>query len=239
MRQEYLETIYPALNRLRRYHNHTVVGIENVPKEGAAIIAVNHSLATYDITLLSCAIYEEVNRITRALADRLFFKLPYVGNLVEDLGAVEGNKNNAHKLINCGELLTVAPGGMKEALRPSSQRYQINWKARKGFAKLAIETRAPVIIAVCPKADDLFEVYPSVFTRWAYQNLKIPLFFARGRGITLLPRPIKLTHFLSKPIYPPKPSQEPKIFQRQLTVFHKKLVKQAEVLIGQAISQSD
>lgn len=238
MKYKYLETIFPVVKGLRDYHKHSVVGLEHIP-EGPVIIAVTHSLATYDIALLSCAIYEKYGRIPRPLADRFFFKWPYLAKLVEELGAKEGSSANAKELLEAGEIITVAPGGMREALRPSTERYQIRWEKRKGFARLAVETKTPVVLAVCPKADDLYDVYPSKLTKWAYLNLKLPLIFARGIGLSPLPRPIHLTHFLSPPMLPPEPSANPATLKRQITTFHIRLVRHAERLIGKAIAHRD
>lgn len=236
MNLEYLNSVYPFLKSLREYHQHEVIGMNNIPKEGRILMAVNHSLATYDIALLNCAIYEEKGRIPRALADRLFFKIPLLGELTTQFGAVEGNQKNAETLLENEELVTVAPGGMREALRPSTERYQILWEKRTGFIKLALKTRTPIIIAACPKADDLYDVYSSPFTKWAYRNFKIPLFFARGIGPTPIPRPVKLIHFLSQAIVPPEPSKDPKEFSQQVHRLHKKVVRRAQLLIGEAIA---
>jgi 1-acyl-sn-glycerol-3-phosphate acyltransferase len=236
MKKEYLDFVYPILKSLRDYHRHQVVGMENVPENGRILMAVNHSLATYDIALLNCAVYEEKGRIARPLADRLFFRLPFLGELTMELGAVEGTQRNAEALLRNDELVTVAPGGMREALRPSTERYQILWERRIGFVKLALKTGTPIIVGVCPKADDLYDVFPSPFTKWAYKNFKIPLFFARGVGPTPIPRPIQLTHFLSKPIVPPKASDDPKEFNYQAIQLHKKVVKRAHLLIGEAVA---
>lgn len=236
MKQEYLDFIFPFLKTLRNYHQHEVIGIEHVPEKGRLLVAVNHSLATYDIALLMCAIYEEKKRIARPLADRLFFRIPFLGDLTSEFGAVEGTQENAVALLEGEELVTVAPGGMREALRPSTERYQILWEKRTGFVRLALKTGTPIIVASCPKADDLYDVYESPFTKWAYQNFKIPLFLARGVGPTPIPRPVKLVHFLSRPIVPPKPSEDPVEFARQAEQLHKRVMKQARLLIGQAIA---
>ena len=50
-----------------------------------------------------------------------------------------------------------------------------------GFARLAIETQTPIILAMCPKADDIYDVYSNSLTAWAYQKYRIPVFFARGQ----------------------------------------------------------
>jgi 1-acyl-sn-glycerol-3-phosphate acyltransferase len=210
--------------------------MENIPANGRVILAVNHSLATYDISMLCCAIYLETGRMARPLADRLFFKIPYLREFATDFGAVEGNQKNAEALLEDEELVTVAPGGMREALRPSSERYQILWEKRSGFVKLALKTGSPIIVATCPKADDLYDVYPNPLTKWIYQKFKVPVFLARGIGPTPIPRPIKLTHFLSQAIHPPKASEDPKEFAHQVDQLHKKVMRRARLLVGEAIA---
>jgi 1-acyl-sn-glycerol-3-phosphate acyltransferase len=223
LNKDYLLRLAPVIAGIRLYHQHGTVGLETMPA-GGCIIAANHSLASYDIALLMASIYEYTNRIPRALIDRLFFKVPGVGQLMEALGSREGTKENAIKMLRHGEMLVVAPGGMREALRPSREKYKIIWDKRKGFAKLAIETGVPVILAACPAADDLYDIAPSHITAWAYKTLKIPVFFAKGLGLSPIPKPMKLTHYLSEPIYPPKKSEDPAEFARQADLYHQQLI---------------
>jgi 1-acyl-sn-glycerol-3-phosphate acyltransferase len=187
------------------------------------------------MALLMHAIHESTGRIPRPLMDRLFYKIPYLGDLVAATGGIEGNRTSARTLLDKNEIVMVAPGGMQEALRPSSERYQIRWDKRKGFAQIAIETGAHVVLAVCPKADDLYEVYPNRVTSWAYQTFKIPVFLARGIGYTPIPRPVQLTHFLSEPIVPPHPAGTPDALNRQISRFHRQLIARAQELIGDAV----
>ncbi len=233
---EAMKILIPVLNSLRHYHRHQVIGMEHIPREGSALVVVNHSLATYDIALLNAAIFAERGRFMRSLADHLFYRVPYLAQLVEAIGAKEGNRHNARQLLEEGEMVCVAPGGMREALRPSSQRYQLRWEHRRGFAQIAIESQSPVIIGMCPRADDLYQVYASPLTSWAYNKFKIPLFLARGLGFTPIPRPVKLIHHLSEPLYPPKPRAEPAAFKKQVEVFHRQIIKRAEALIGESIA---
>lgn len=226
--------ILPVLDVLRLYHRHSVEGLEHVPSKGRALLVVNHSLATYDITLLWAAIHDQKARFVRGLADRLFFKIPGIGPIVESLGAAEGSQANAERLLLQDHIVCVAPGGMREALRPSSEKYRIDWERRTGFVKLAIATQSPIILAACPKADDLFDVYPSALTRWAYSKLKIPVFFARGIGPTPVPRPIKLVHYLSRPIHPP-PIGPDGITDAMIRAFHLKLSRKMKQLMARGV----
>jgi 1-acyl-sn-glycerol-3-phosphate acyltransferase len=181
------------------------------------------------------AIYEATGRVARPMMDRLFYKIPYLGDLVAATGGIEGSRTSARTLLGRNEIVMVAPGGMQEALRPSTERYQIRWEKRQGFAQIAIETGTRIVLAVCPKADDMYEVYPNRVTSWAYKTFKIPVFMARGIGYTPIPRPVQLTHFLSEPIIPPKPASTPDALQRQVARFHSELVAKAHELIGDAV----
>lgn len=231
-----IQKLYPLLTAIKQYHNHEVIGLENIPQSGRVILACNHSLATYDMALLFLEVYNKLGRIPRPLADHLFFKIPFLGEFIEEIGVVDGKQENAKKLLQNGQIVGVAPGGMREALRPSTERYQILWKKRLGFVRLALETETPIVMAVCPKADDLYDVYHNPLTAWAYKKFKVPLFLASGIGFSPIPRKIKLVHFLSEALRPPKPKEDPVAFKRQLSRFHNKVVKKAQELIGEAIT---
>jgi len=237
LNKEYLLKIAPVISAMRVYHKHSTVGLQNIPDSGV-IIAANHSLASYDIALLMASIYEHSNRIPRALIDRLFFKVPGLGQLMEAFGSREGTKENAVKMLEEREILVVAPGGMREALRPSSEKYRIIWNRRKGFIKLSIETGMPIVLAACPAADDLYDVAPSHVTAWAYKTLRIPLFFAKGLGFTAIPKPVTLTHYLSEPLYPPENSQDPAIFAKRVDEFHKKVIERMDQLMHETSGEN-
>lgn len=235
MDEEFAVKLLPLMGAIRAYHQHEVHGLENVPLKGPAIIASNHSLATYDMLLLMTAVYLSHGRIPRSLIDRAFYVVPGLGELMERLGCIVGNPDNAVTLLENGELLYLAPGGMRESLRSSNERYQVKWNRRKGFARLAIETGSPVILAACPHADDIFKVYDNTFTKWIYQQFRLPFFVARGVGPTMIPRPVKLEHFLSKPIYPPKMASDPAALKRQVYNFHKKLTLKMTEMLQQSV----
>jgi hypothetical protein len=229
--------IAPIISGLRVYHRHSLEGKSSVPPKGPAIFAVNHSLASYDIALLMAAIYEEVNRVPRALIDRLFFKVPGLGSLMEALGSREGTHDNAVKLLQENELLILAPGGMRESLRPSTQRHQIIWGRRKGFVKLSIESGAPIILAACPAADHLYDIAPSHITAWAYQTFKIPIPFAKGAGLSPLPKPIALTHHLSEPLHPPPMPEDKAEFATVVDDFHRRVCERMNQLMTDAVEK--
>lgn len=236
--REFAEKLLPLVRALRLYHRHEVRGLEKVPRTGSLIIATNHSLATYDIALLMGAVYEETQRFPRSLIDHAFYKIPYLGELMEKTGSVAGTQENARKLLHEGELLYLAPGGMREALRPSNDRYRILWERRRGFARLSFETGAPIVLAACPRSDEIYDVLENPFTKLIYNTFRLPFFLAKGVGFSPLPKPVPLLHVISEPIYPPAPKGDEHARQRQLQRYHKKLVTRMATLMEQALAES-
>ena len=235
MDKHLIEQASSIVDYFAMYHRHKVVGLEHIPESGGGIIAVNHSLATYDIALLNNSIFKSTKRIPRPLMDRWFFKFEQVAKLMSAVGAVEGKPNDARNLLEQGEIVCVAPGGMMESLRPSTERYQIMWERRKGFVKLAIELQVPIILAACPKADDIFDVYTTPITNWLYEHYKIPFALLRGIGLSPVPKPIQLVHVIGKPMQPPKVSGP--ISDAVVNKFHREVTKHMRELMGRALTQ--
>ena len=192
-----------ALDPLLRYHDHEVVGLEHVPVVRPALLVLHHSLATYDGLLLAARIFHRTGRAPTALAHDRFFDVAAVGGFVQRLGVHRASPGNGRTLLSEGHLVAVAPGGMWEALRPSSERYRVRWTNRRGFVRLALEAQVPMVLAACPRADDLFDVQDHPLTHWVYDTFRWPLPLVRGRRGLPVPRRLKLVHHVAPPIHPP------------------------------------
>ncbi len=218
-----ISSLTSLMRPLMHYHHHRVVGMENVPLTGACLMVVHHSMATYDGFLLGIAIHDATGRLGRALGDDRIFQTPMLGPLAERCGIVPASPGAGEALLAAGELVGVAPGGMWESLRPFTERRTVRWGDRRGFCRLALKAGAPLLLAACPAADDLYKVYPSRITDAVYERLHLPLPLLRGVGPTLAPRKIALTHHLAPLIQPPpyEPAREGEqveaLFQQALT----------------------
>ncbi len=215
---------------LIRYHAYEAIGLKNIPSDGGALSAINHSFATYDSLLLGAKIYSDTGRYPSGLADRRIFQTPGLSQFFTQIGDREGSPAVAESLLLQGKLVIVSPGGMREAIRSSDEKYQITWNGRFGFVRLAIKTRTPVVIAACPSADDIFTLYPNPITPAVYKYLKLPLPVLRGLGLSLIPRPVKLTHYISKPLQPP-PLRHGKDNETDVIEFHARLVQEMRELL--------
>lgn len=227
--------VTPWYRAMRRYHRYRVIGLENVPLSGPGLVVFTHSLATYDIFMLGAAIYLERQRLIASLVDRLVFKLPLLAGAARAIDGVPGSPEAARALLLGGRLVGVAPGGMREALRPSSERYRVCWQGRTGFARLAMTARVPVVLSACPRADDIYFVRGNALTRAVYERFRVPLPLARGLGPTALPRPVRLTQVIDEPLWAPDYEGESPSDDAVLA-FHATLTKRMEALIQHGLS---
>ena len=191
------------LEPLKAYHRHRSEGVEHVPVTGGCMLVMHHTLATYDAFLLGLDIFRATGRLPAALGDDLIFKTPMLRDWARDGGVRPASPGAGLRLLEEGHPLGVAPGGMWECLRPSSEARTHRWHDRRGFCRLALRAQAPMVLAACPAGDDIYRIRSSRITNRVYRHLRAPLPVARGLGPTLIPRPVRLTHFLAPPIVPP------------------------------------
>ena len=228
--------LHTAAETIGKYHAYRAFGIERIPNEGPCLLVFNHSFATYDMFLLAAEIFQNTGRVMRPLGDRLIFKTPGVKDFANAIGVVEGNMQNAIELLNDGNLVAVAPGGMFEAIRPSEERYEIRWDKRKGFCRLAMDAQSPIVLAACPAADDLYTLYSNPFTEALYHKFRVPLPMLRGVGMSFLPRPVQLTHELAGPFIPPEWTHDKAEDEALLMRFHNSCIQEMEELMRMAAS---
>lgn len=229
MELKVVHTLIPIYHLLSKFHQYEVKDLQRIPEEGRCLVLTNHGFATYDIGLLATHIFIERGREPFGLADSNFFKLEKVANVVSLLNMVEAGHKNAEKLLNNEKIVYLAPGGMKEAIRSHEEKYKIHWEERMGFAKLAIKTQTPIVLAACPAADDIFDVHTNPLTDLIYKNIKLPFVLPKGlNSLPFIPKPVKLTHHLSWPIIPPAVSVDAPEYNDSLREFHHKVVTSME-----------
>lgn len=186
--------------KLARYHRAVVIGAEHLPPGGALVVGT-HSLATYEIFIVTCFSEQVAGRRTRIVVDDLLFRMPGLVPSLEALGFMRGGREGAIAALRAGELIGVAPGGMRESLRPSRERYRYSWGDRRGFAAVALAAGVPIVPLVCPRADDIYTVYDNPLTRFAYRRFHVPVPVFHGRWLTPIPRPAELVFWMGRPIY--------------------------------------
>ncbi len=187
---------------VERYFHAELVHGERIPRDGGALIVSNHALFALDSAVLYALILRELGRYPRFLADRNLWKIPALRELITAIGALPGEPHAAETLLRAGELVIVYPGGVDDSLKRSSQRYQLQWKARSGFARVALAAHAPIIPIVGSGIDEMYTIIAR--EPWIGRRIlggpRYDLPIAFGAFGTILPRRARQTYTVLPPI---------------------------------------
>jgi 1-acyl-sn-glycerol-3-phosphate acyltransferase len=117
-------------------------GVENVPEEGAVIIAGNHP-SYLDGLLVGLPI----KRPIRFMAWDALFKVPVLGQIIKAMGAFPVDIRKGRGEAAFREALRVLEAGAALGIFPEGQRSEqaAMGELRAGVARLAIETGAPIV----------------------------------------------------------------------------------------------
>ncbi|WP_300681485.1 lysophospholipid acyltransferase family protein [Nocardioides sp.] len=137
-----------------------VVGAENIPATGGALVVSNHSgTLPMDALMTLLEVHDQTGRFLRPLGADLVFKLPFVSSIARKAGATLACGEDAERMLRTGELVGVWPEGFKGIGKPFSERYKLQRFGRGGFVAAALRTGVPIIPVSVVGAE---EIYPLV-----------------------------------------------------------------------------
>ena len=211
----FVERTAPLLEFLwARYFRVRLLGIENIPDDGAALLVGNHSGGIpYDGAMLLHGIRRDHprHRRVRPLVANFAFRSGWMANVVARVGCVRASMENALPILARGELVAVFPEGLKGVGKLYRERYRLARFGRGGFVRLAREAQVPLLPIAIVGAEEIHPVIGKI-TRFA-EPLGIPYIpitptFPWLGPLGLLPVPTKWTIQIGAPIPPPKPGDE-------------------------------
>ncbi|MCK5859902.1 lysophospholipid acyltransferase family protein [Abyssibacter sp.] len=178
------------------YFRVRVEGLEHIPPTGRVMMVPNHSgQLPLDGVMLGVAMARNPAgpRAPRAMIERFFPTVPFLGNFMNGLGAVVGDPVNCGAMLEHEEAIIVFPEGIRGSGKVWHKRYQLQ-RFGTGFMHLAMRHRTPIVpvgIVGCE------ETMPS------FSDLK-PL--ARPLGLPyiplgpLLPLPARVSLHIGEPL---------------------------------------
>jgi 1-acyl-sn-glycerol-3-phosphate acyltransferase len=121
---------------VKRLFKPEVIGAGNIPSQPCLFVG-NHSLFALDGAVLTPLFLKELQRFPRAMGDKFLFANSYIAEFLQANGLVMGHPEVCAALMEDQQDLLVFPGGAFEAVKPASKLYELQWKERYGFVKLA------------------------------------------------------------------------------------------------------
>jgi 1-acyl-sn-glycerol-3-phosphate acyltransferase len=206
----FLDRAAPLLEFLwSRYFRVRLLGVENIPDTGPALLVANHSGGIpYDGTLLMYGIRRDHprHRRVRPLVANFAFRAGWMSHVVARVGGVRASTETALPLLAEGELLAVFPEGLKGVGKLYRERYRLDRFGRGGFARLARTAGVPMIPVAIVGAEEIHPVVAKLTTLSAPLGLPyIPITptFPWLGPLGLLPVPTKWTIQIGEPVLPP------------------------------------
>jgi len=153
------------------------------------------------------------SRLGYGLMHDMPFSVPAAGTWLNAAGAIAANRINAERALDRGAAVLVFPGGDTDACKPFKDRYKIDFGARRGFIRLALERRIPIVPVVSAGAHESLFIYSrgeALAKRLGldrrFRSNVFPIGFALPWGLVVgvpyphLPPPVKIHTRILRPI---------------------------------------
>lgn len=198
------------------YFDPQFLGSENIPTDRGVLYVSNHSLYSIADMAVSIGIQRQTERPLRGLADRSHIDLPGWGKMLKKMGAVLGDPQICSALMEAGQSILVFPGGGREVMKKRKEIYDLVWKERLGFVRLALQHNYDIVpVGVVGEgemfhfiadSDDYMETRlgkaihgAGLLDKYMRGKDELPP-MVRGIGLTMLPKPHRIYVAYGKPI---------------------------------------
>jgi 1-acyl-sn-glycerol-3-phosphate acyltransferase len=169
---------------LQAWFRPEIRGLERIPAHGPVLLVGNHSGGNVapDTLVFTAAFIRRFGsrRPFFQLAHDLVIAAPWLA-LLRRYGTVTASPEVARAALQAGAALLVYPGGDWEAHRPVWEGHRVDFHGRHGFARLALDTGAPLVPVV------------------AVGGQETALFLSRGAGLA---RALRLHRLLRVDVLP-------------------------------------
>ena len=146
--------------------------------------------------------FPNIHSKCRTLAASVLFKIPLVREISLWTGCIDASRKVAEKALDAGRSIIVLPGGEAEQIRTCQGEERVYIRKRKGFIKLAMRKKTPVVPVYVFGSSDLYETSETFYnTRlWLMEHFWICLTMHSGMWKSQCPLPVKNTIVMGKPL---------------------------------------
>ncbi|HEX5658072.1 MAG TPA: lysophospholipid acyltransferase family protein [Polyangiales bacterium] len=152
------EKLRPVLDLVsQKYFRVELVGAENLPAVGRALMVANRGgTLPWDGLVLRSALRNARPELSpvRWLAEDSVIHYPFMGVVMNRLGAVRACPENAERLLSQDRLVAVFPEGAQGSRKLFRDRYRLQRFGRGGYVKLALKLGVPIFPTAIIGAED-------------------------------------------------------------------------------------
>ena len=166
-------------------------------------------------------------RIIHSVVDTFLFHVPGFGAILHAFACTPGTVASCAKDLSEGNLLGLSPGGVYEAMFSDHKKYQVEWKSRVGFAKIALEAKVPVIPIFTKNIREAVRTFSfgKGLMKFIYNKTRLPCAPIYGGW------PVKLTTYVGDPISH-DPNDTPESLRDKCKEAIEKLIKDNQRIPG-------
>ena len=141
--------------------------------------------------------------LLRSLAASVLFCIPVIREITLATGCIDARKAVAERAVRGGRSILVLPGGEAEQLLTTFGTEKVYVKERKGFVKIGMTNRIPIVPAYVFGSNDLYETSNSFYDarHWVMKKFGVCIPLVKGMFGTACPLPNKLTMCIGEPIF--------------------------------------
>jgi 1-acyl-sn-glycerol-3-phosphate acyltransferase len=143
------------------WYSPEIMGLEHLPRGRALVVGThNGGFMAPDMFSLMVGFWRTygADRPSYGLAHDMVFRLPFAGRWIAKLGGVPAHPENARRLLERDCAVLVYPGGDRDAYKPYRERHVVKFGGRKGFIRLALRTRSPILPVVSVGAHEIMYI---------------------------------------------------------------------------------
>ena len=206
--ERWIDRLVALLEPVSRVTQPKLYGVEHLPADGSLLVG-NHTIYGFlDLPFMMAEIWKRRRLAVRGLGEHAHYAVPIWRDLLAVGGMVRGTRENVRALMRDRQTILVFPGGSREVNKRRGQQYQLLWRERVGFARLAIEHGYPIVPFAAVGADDMLDVIidqnTPIYGHLARLYERLIGFptppIVRGVGLTPIPRPERLYFWFGDPI---------------------------------------
>jgi 1-acyl-sn-glycerol-3-phosphate acyltransferase len=206
--EAWIDRLVSLLAPVSRVVQPKLYGVEHLPADGSLLVG-NHTIyGLLDVPFMMAEIWKERRIVIRGLGEHAHYEVPLWRDVLTVGGMVRGTRDNVRALMRQRQTILVFPGGAREVNKTRGQRYQLLWRERIGFARLAIEFGYPIVPFAAVGAEEMLDVIidqaTPIYGELARGYEKLMGFptppMVRGIGLTPIPRPERLYFWFGEPI---------------------------------------